>query len=104
MGRPRKQILKSEVVRVRFTSMEKRVLKGFAEKAGISISELIRNKVIGIKLIQKLTADEVKMLRVLINMSTNLNEIAKKVNQGRVDTEALNDAFNNINNIIKSFK
>jgi hypothetical protein len=101
MARPKKTILKSAIVRVRFTAAEKRVLIVNSEKAGISLSELIRSKILDIKIVARLTTEEIKILRSLIGASTNLNEVTKRVHLGTVTNEQIVDTINEINRILK---
>jgi DNA-binding MarR family transcriptional regulator len=100
MGRPKKAILKSAIVRVRFTHAEKRVLMVNADKAGISLSDLIRSKMLDIKIVARLTMDEITILRNLIGAATNLNEIAKRVHLGISNNEQIMDCLNQINRVI----
>lgn len=44
MSRPKKEVKRSEVVRLKMTKKEKDILRKEAEKAGISMSEFIRRK------------------------------------------------------------
>jgi hypothetical protein len=104
MARPRKTILKSEVVKVRYTSTEKRLLRSFSDSAGITVSEYIRSKSLDHKLKNRLTQEEVVYLRVLIGMATNLNQIAKKVNMGEATNMLVSEILITINNQIQKFK
>lgn len=45
MSRPKKEVTKSELVRVKLTKDEKDILRKEAEKEGISMSEFIRRKI-----------------------------------------------------------
>lgn len=104
MARPRKTIVKSEVVKVRFTSAEKRLLQSFSDKVGITISEFIRSKSLNHKLTTRLNQEEVVYLRVLIGMATNLNQIAKKVNMGEATQLLISEILIAINNQIQKLK
>lgn len=44
MSRPKKEVTRSEVMRIKMTKEEKDILRKEAEKAGISMSEFIRRK------------------------------------------------------------
>lgn len=46
MSRPKKEVTRSEVVRVKFTKEEKEKIKEIAELRGMSMSELIRKLVL----------------------------------------------------------
>lgn len=104
MARPRKTILKSEVVKVRYTSTEKRLLRSFSDRAGITVSEYIRSKSLDHKLKARLTQEEVVYLRALIGMNSNLNQISKKVNMGEATNMLVSEILIAINNIIQKFK
>ena len=104
MARPRKTIVRSEVVKVRYTSTEKRLLRSFSDSVGITVSEYIRSKSLDYKLTTRLTQEEVAYLRVLIGMATNLNQIAKKVNMGEATNMLVSEILITINNQIRKFK
>lgn len=44
MSRPKKEVTRSELIRVKMTKKEKDILRKEAEKEGISMSEFIRRK------------------------------------------------------------
>lgn len=44
MSRPKKEVTRSEVMRIKMTKKEKDILRKEAEKQGISMSEFIRRK------------------------------------------------------------
>ena len=44
MSRPKKEVKRSEMVRIKMTKKEKDLLRKEAEKQGISMSEFIRRK------------------------------------------------------------
>ena len=44
MSRPKKEVTRSEMVRIKMTKNEKDILRKEAEKEGISMSEFIRRK------------------------------------------------------------
>lgn len=44
MSRPKKEVTRSELVRIKMTKKEKDILRKEAEKLGISMSEFIRRK------------------------------------------------------------
>ena len=104
MGRPRKRILKSEIVKVRYTSAEKILLQSFSTRSGNSISEYVRNKSLDHKMISRLTEEEVHLLRGLIGMATNLNQIAKRVNMGDATNAMIAEILLVINSQINKIK
>lgn len=82
MARPKKDILKTEKVTVRFTQTERTSLATNAKMCGVSESELIRAAVLNIKLKPRFKEEEFQMLRDLSGMAINLNQLAKGVNRG----------------------
>ena len=44
MSRPKKEVPRSELIRIKMTKKEKELLRKEAEKEGISMSEFIRRK------------------------------------------------------------
>lgn len=82
MARPKKDILKTEKVTVRFTQAERASLATNAKTCGLSESELIRSAVLNVRLKPRLTDEELQLLRNLSGMANNLNQMAKGVNRG----------------------
>ncbi len=104
MARPQKPITRLEVVRVRYTASERRILEAYADKAGISLSELIRLRTTDIRIIARLNNEDVNHLRMLVGLATNLNEITKRVHLNMDMSLELADILKRIGEIIKRFK
>lgn len=76
-GRPAK-IIKMEIrACVRFTRHEYFIIREKAVQAGVNASIYIRQTAIQGKIISRLTADEVQIVKQLIGMSVNINQVAK---------------------------
>ncbi len=101
MARPKKLIKRVEVVRVRVTSAEARLLRSFADKHGITVSSFIREKILDHKLKPRLTTEETAFLRGLIGMANNLNTITRKVHMGDATGMLLSEALLEIGDQIK---
>ena len=83
-GRPAKEIKRSKLLGVKCTILEAFIIKGKANKAGLTISEYLRQMGINGKIDshQKALPKEVLLLCATLNHSAaNLNQIAKKRNQ-----------------------
>lgn len=76
-GRPVKAIKKEIRACVRFTRHEYFIIREKAGQAGVTASVYIRQTAIQGKIISRLTADEVQIVRQLIGMSVNINQVAK---------------------------
>lgn len=84
MARPQKTIKRTEIVKVRFTIMEKTLIIAHAKRSNITPSEFIRSKSLNHTVAPRLNEEEVLWLRKLIGMANNLNTIALKANLGDV--------------------
>lgn len=104
MARPRKTIVKSEIIKVRYTATEKRLLKSFADRTGRCISAYIRDQSLDYKILTRLTEEEVTILRGLIGMATNLNQIAKEIHMGQGTHMMFSEILVSINKQIKKMK
>ncbi|HMC87873.1 MAG TPA: plasmid mobilization relaxosome protein MobC [Chitinophagaceae bacterium] len=76
-GRPIKSIKKEIRAGVRLTQYEYFIIKEKAKQAGMNLSGYIRQTAIHAKLLSRLTDEEVQIVRQLIGMSTNINQVAK---------------------------
>jgi predicted DNA binding CopG/RHH family protein len=76
-GRPIKSIKKEIRAAVRLTQYEYFIIKEKAKQAGMNPSVYIRQTAIHAKLLSRLTDEEVQIVRQLIGMSTNINQVAK---------------------------
>lgn len=81
-GRPRKMAAEKMKykVTIKMSTVEYYTLKGKAKEADISLSELIRNSIMKISIVQRLTPEMNDEIRKLTGMANNLNQIARKAN------------------------
>lgn len=92
-GRPVKMAgqKKGYFVGVKMDTQEYYTLKAKAREAGISISECVRQSVLGSAIKQRLTPETHDLIRKLCGMSNNLNQIARKANaQGYQNAQSEN--------------
>lgn len=86
IGRPRKdpQELRSDrLPDIRVTAAERLFIETEAAAAGLSVSEFMRRRALGGKIIAKPTAADDALLVALNRAGVNLNQIARAVNSGR---------------------
>lgn len=76
-GRPVKAIKKEIRACVRFTHHEYFIVREKAKQAGINTSEYIRQTTIRGRVNPRLTIEESQIVRQLIGMAVNLNQVAK---------------------------
>lgn len=81
-GRPLKLAgqKKGYFVGIKMDTQEYYTLKAKAREAGISISECVRQSVLGSAIKQRLTPETHDLIRKLCGMANNLNQIARKAN------------------------
>ena len=80
-GRPPKKLKRELRVTVRFSQLEHYILQQKAGKAGINVSEFLRQAAISVKVTARLTEEERNIIRQLIGMANNLNQMAKVANR-----------------------
>jgi hypothetical protein len=80
-GRPPKKLKRELRVTARFSRLEHHILQQRAGKAGINISELIRQAAIYGKVIARQTEEEKHFTRQLVGMANNFNQMAKLAHQ-----------------------
>jgi Bacterial mobilisation protein (MobC) len=89
-GRPPKKLKRELRITARFSKLEHYILQQKAGKAGINISELMRQAVLYGKVIARLTEAERHFIRQLVGMANNLNQMAKLANtEGLASTRLL---------------
>ena len=76
-GRPFKTIRKEIRACVRLSQAEHFIIKQKAATAGIKISEYLRKAAFNVRIVPKLSEEEVQHVRDLIGMSNNVNQLAK---------------------------
>jgi hypothetical protein len=80
-GRPFMPVKRNITVGIRFSKEELGVLQQKAKVAGIKTGSYIRQIALTGKVQQKVTEAEMHMIRQLVGMSNNLNQLAKKAHQ-----------------------
>lgn len=76
-GRPKKLVKRESITGVRFTKVEYYGVKQKAAKAGLGITSYIRQMALQGKVIAPISEEERQLVRQLIGMSNNLNQLAK---------------------------
>ncbi|MFA5329276.1 MAG: plasmid mobilization relaxosome protein MobC [Prolixibacteraceae bacterium] len=71
---------KGYFIGVKMDTQEYYTLKAKAREAGISISECVRQSVLGSAIKQRLNDEMYSLIRKLCGMANNLNQIARKAN------------------------
>jgi hypothetical protein len=81
-GRPVKVagLKKRYFIGVKMDTHEYYTLKAKAREAGISLSECVRQSVLGSVIRQRLNTEMYSLIRKLCGMANNLNQIARKAN------------------------
>jgi hypothetical protein len=80
-GRPRKIIKRESATGVRFTKVEYFVIKQKALKAGMRVTNYIREMALNGSVITRTSEEERHFIRQLIGISNNLNQLTKKAHQ-----------------------
>lgn len=83
-GRPVKSVKRDIRAAVRFSKSEHFIVKEKASKAGLKISEYIRQTAIYAAVKARLTPEERIIIKSLIKMDNNLNQIAKACHRENV--------------------
>ena len=66
---------------VNFTAKELKTINKKAERLGMSVSEYLRTAALNVKIIQP-DVDYAKFIAVIAKIGSNLNQVAKSLNQG----------------------
>ena len=107
-GRPKstKDKKRSRQVNIKFNSMEFLILTIRAGNAKMKIPDYVRNCIAQSEVIARLSVSENNIIRELINMGNNLNQIAKKANQAGYDgvSKIYFDLAAKIDNVITRFR
>ncbi|MHC1705196.1 MAG: plasmid mobilization relaxosome protein MobC [Tenuifilaceae bacterium] len=80
---------RTKIFRVRLSFAEQSLIKRKAKEVGRTQSRFVREAALGIEIkLKRFTEEEKEMYRTLVGLANNLNQIAKKYNQGnRMFTE-----------------
>lgn len=80
-GRPKQAIKKDTVTGVRFSKLEYFVVKQKASKARIGITVYIRQMALNGQVVAKMSEEDRQLVRELVGMSNNINQLTKKAHQ-----------------------
>jgi selenophosphate synthase len=80
-GRPKKVIKRESATGVRFTKAESFVVKQKALKAGMRVTNYIREMALNGSVTARTNEEERHFIRQLIGISNNLNQLTKKAHQ-----------------------
>ncbi|MDH6343758.1 hypothetical protein M2480_002923 [Parabacteroides sp. PFB2-12] len=87
-GRPRKELNQKRKyqVNVKLMTGEYYFLKSLAKSAALPINDYVRQCIKSSSVMPRITPEENDLIRKLIGMANNLNQIAKKANQAGYNT------------------
>lgn len=89
---------KTDQVRFRVTKVEKEQLEKCADVAGLTLSQYARTLVVGAPAPrERLPAD---VVRGIIGVATNLNQIARNANAGHYEKESIQELINTLRNAL----
>ncbi|HXS36943.1 MAG TPA: plasmid mobilization relaxosome protein MobC [Flavipsychrobacter sp.] len=80
-GRPTKKIKRSSHLMVRLTETERFLIESKAKDAGLTPSEWFRQAAKKAKVVARLSAEDMKALRVLSGLANNVNQLARQANK-----------------------
>lgn len=80
-GRPLKTIKKESGIRVRLTKTELFLIEQKSKKAGMKLSDWFRHAAKKAVVVNRITVEEMKLLRMLTGMANNLNQLTKMAHQ-----------------------
>lgn len=105
-GRPVKAIKKDVVIRLRVDKQELLVLRHKAKQAGQNLSDYIRRAAIYGTVRARVTQEQMDMIRKLVGVSTNLNQLAREFNRAAMakTAAAVQDFGNKVDELLKFLK
>jgi hypothetical protein len=107
-GRPPldKMEKRTEILSFKCTVLERHIINGKAMTAGVTLGEYIRNTAINGNITARLTPEDVKLIRSLLGMANNLNQLAKNANTFgyAAVSESVSELADEIDKIIKLIK
>ncbi|HVI49226.1 MAG TPA: hypothetical protein VM802_30445 [Chitinophaga sp.] len=83
-GRPVKSVKKETIIRVRIDRSELFIIKHKAQKAGMNISAYLRMSAINATVKARISPEEKDLVRKLVGMSNNLNQLTKEFKKGEM--------------------
>ena len=105
-GRPAMPVKRNITVGIRFSKVELGILQQKAKAAGIKTGSFIRQIALAGKVQQKVTEGEMNIIRQLVGMSNNLNQLTKKAHQEGIQTALVDFEIyrNQIDQLLKMLK
>lgn len=76
-GRPPKEVIRNELLAVRLLPGEKKAIMAKAKTARLTPSEWFRRAALKATIVQRLSMEEARYLRMLSGMANNLNQLTK---------------------------
>jgi hypothetical protein len=106
MARPSKIIKRTQIIRVRLTPGEYILMKEYASRTKLSLAVYVRSKSLNHTVKNRLSSEEVELLRVLIGLANNLNQYLKLMHAfKRSDTNTqIQNLITEIGNVIQKLK
>ena len=83
-GRPKAKIRRDQTLRIRINATELFLIKTKAREAGMRASTWIRQAAKAAKIAPRWTPEQMELLRVLVGMANNLNQLTKQANSGKL--------------------
>jgi len=80
-GRPLKKVKKETGIRVRLSKSEHFLISEKSKKAGLKISDWVRQAAKQAKVVTRLGPEDLTILRMLSGMANNLNQLTKLAHQ-----------------------
>ncbi len=90
--------LKDEKIELRLTGDEKIVIEAKAKKAGVSVSEYMRQVALGIEITQVLTEEQ---HRTIVGVANNLNQLTRFAHKGKVNISRINQILEELTKALK---
>ncbi|WP_442267790.1 mobilization protein MbpA (plasmid) [Tenacibaculum sp. ZS6-P6] len=78
--------MKREVIQIRCSIYEKKLLKKRAARAGISLSEYLRSTAFEINMVERITPEQLKCYQMLIQYKNNFMRISNMFKEKRSQT------------------
>lgn len=79
--------LKDEKIEIRLTGEEKTLIETKAKKAGLSVSEYMRQVGLGVEITQALTEEQ---HRTIVGVANNLNQLTRFAHAGKLNAGKIN--------------
>ncbi len=73
--------MRNKILKLRVSTLEKRIITKKANQLGVSTSELIRAGALGYKIKSRLTREELEVFKMLTNYSLNFTRISNLVRE-----------------------